>query len=321
MVTKMKKNKHRFLFTLEEKNVKNATRYFERNRGYGFGGAAFSGYWLWSLILFCSCNKKEPVPAYIHIDKIALTTLYPSEGSSSNKITDAWIYIDDQLVGAYEMPCTIPVLYSGTHVVKVLPGIKENGISDSRIPYPFYNRFEQVVSLTSGDITTLSPATTYSPGTKFSWIEDFEGVAMGICGSNGVHDSIIRITKTPTEVFELSGSGRVMLNGTQMLYLSMSCNKFALPQAGTPVFLELNYNCNTIFNIGVMGYSGTNSIDYQGISLSLLPTNGWNKVYVNLTTQLANTATSAKFSVFFSMVRNQDIPASFFYIDNVKLLN
>jgi len=51
-------------------------------------------------------NPAEPIPSYIHIDKIDLTTDYSSQGTSSNKITDAWIYVDNELIGAFEMPVT-----------------------------------------------------------------------------------------------------------------------------------------------------------------------------------------------------------------------
>jgi len=51
-----------------------------------------------SLLLLYSCNKEEPIPAYIHIDKIDLKTNYSIQGSNSHKIIDAWIYVDDQLL-------------------------------------------------------------------------------------------------------------------------------------------------------------------------------------------------------------------------------
>jgi len=273
------------------------------------------------VLLLLGCNKEEPIPAYIHIDKIDLTTVYANEGSSSHKITDAWIYIDDQFAGAYEMPFTIPVLYTGTRRVRVLAGIKENGISQTRIPYPFYNKFEQVVSLEPGVITTLTPVTTYIKDTEFSWKEDFENAATGICNNAGTHDTVMQITKIPSEVFELAGSGRVVLDLPQSSYLGISCDKFTLPQAGAPVFLELNYNCNTDFNVGIRGYSSTNTIAYQGISLSLRTTSGWNKIYINLSDQVTGAVTSVKFGIFFSMLKNPDVSSSYFYVDNVKLVN
>jgi hypothetical protein len=271
------------------------------------------------LILFASCNKEERIPAYIHIDKIALITAYANVGSNSNKIVDAWIYIDGQLAGTYELPCTIPVLYEGSHSVMVLPGIKENGISETRIPYPFYDKYEETVTFVPGQITTISPTTVYSQGADFSWLEDFEG-SHGICDNVGTPDTIMSIIHPPEDVFEMSGSGAVVLAAGHTSYFGITCNKYVLPQAGAPVFLELNYKCNTDLNVGIVGYSGT-TIDVQSISLTLRPTSGWNKVYINLTTEVTNATNSTQFAIFFSMLKNPDLTTSYFYLDNVKLIN
>lgn len=271
--------------------------------------------------LFFSCNKEEPIPAYIRIDSFTFTTNYSVQGSASHKIQDAWIYIDDQLVGAFEMPCTVPVLYFGEHTLKVLPGVKENGISETRIPYPFYERYEAKVTLTAGQILTVAPTSTYAASADFSWMEDFEGAGHSICKNTGAVDSVMEMIQTPEPgVFEGSGSGGFFLTNANS-YFGMTCNKYVLPKAGAAVFLEINYSCNTDFNIGIVGYDGSGGIEVQSISLTLRPTSGWNKVYVNLTNEVTAAVTSGTFSIFFSMIKNQDIPTSYAYVDNIKLIN
>ena len=269
------------------------------------------------VVLFLSCNKEEPIPAYIHIDKINLVATDPAnQGSNSNKIIDAWIYIDDQLVGAFEMPCTVPVLYYGDHTVKVFAGIKENGIAETRIEYPFYFRYETALSLTAGVITTITPTVNYSTGADFTWIEEFENFSIAVCDS-GTSDTIM--TQTTAEVFEGTGSGGVNLSSG--VYYGVSCNKYILPKQEAPVFLELDYKCNSEFNVGIVGYASNNLVDVQQIALTLRPTTGWNKVYVNLSNEISFALNSVKFGIFFSMVKNQDVSVSQIYIDNVKLIN
>lgn len=231
---------------------------------------------------------------------------------------DAWIYIDDQFVGAFEMPCTVPVLYDGSHIVKILPGIKENGISETRIYYPFYDKIEQTIMLTRGQVTTLNPSTTYSQGADFTWMEDFDGAWHSICKTDSSTDSIMTIVTAP-DAFEGTGSGKVSI--TSGTYAGISCNKYVLPKGGSPVFLELNYSCNTDFNVGIIGYLSNNAVDVQWTSLSLRPTSGWNKVYVNLTNEVSQATNSVKFGIFFSMLNNPDLSASYFYLDNVKLVH
>lgn len=272
-------------------------------------------------ILQMRCNKEEAIPAYVHIDTITFSTTYSSQGSSSHKILDAWVYIDDQLVGAFELPCTFPVLFpEGNHQIKILPGIKENGISETRIPYPFYERYEQTINLIPGEVTQVNPSTVYIQSASFTWMEDFEGAVPSICDSLN-SDTVIQKIVTPADVFELTGSGGIFLSGADKKYLGTSCNTYTLPKAGAAVFLELNYKCNTDFNVGLRGYNSNNTIDIQTISLILRATNGWNKTYINLTKDIAGTSNSTKFAIFFSMVKNDIAATSYIYLDNVKLIN
>src|SRR3954471_3898254 len=86
------------------------------------------------LLAFSGCNKEEPIPVYVHIEKISLVanpdgfvnSVTGDEGSLSSKISDAWVYVDEQLVGCFELPVTFPVLAEGTHTVKIRAGIKVN---------------------------------------------------------------------------------------------------------------------------------------------------------------------------------------------------
>ena len=82
------------------------------------------------LSILGSCNiynPAEPVPAYIHVDNIKVKgadTTATGQGTNSSKISDAWIYIDDQLIGCFEMPCTVPVISEGNHALRIRTGIK-----------------------------------------------------------------------------------------------------------------------------------------------------------------------------------------------------
>jgi len=270
------------------------------------------------LMFFFSCNKEEIIPSYIHIDKINLTTNSSVEGSNAHKVLDAWIYVDNNLVGAFEMPCTIPVIYSGEHKIKVMPGIKNNGSATERIVYPFYSTYEQTVTLTPTQITTLAPTVTYSSNVHFTWIEDFEGSSPSINDTVN-SDTVMKIVSAP-EAFE-GNSGGVFLTGTKNNYNGVSSNKYILPQGGTPVFLELNFNCNTQFNVGIIGYDANNIISIQQELISLYPTTGWNKVYIELTPVVSGSSSSAKFGIYFSMQKDANQTTSYFYLDNIKIVN
>ena len=104
-----------------------------------------------------SCKEDEPIPAYIKIDAVDLTTDQNTEGWNSQGIKDAWVYIDNNLVGAFELPAEFPVLEEGTHNISVGGGILLNGISSTRTEYPMYRFYESTVSLIPEQTTTVNP--------------------------------------------------------------------------------------------------------------------------------------------------------------------
>ena len=57
-----------------------------------------------SLLLF-SCNELDlGIPNYLIIEEINV-----NDNTTAN-ITDAWVYVDDNLIGVYELPANFPTL-------------------------------------------------------------------------------------------------------------------------------------------------------------------------------------------------------------------
>ena len=267
-------------------------------------------------VLFISCHKEAPVPAYIHIPAFTLTTNPGTEGSNSQKIVDAWIDVDGQSIGAFEMPCTVPALFSGDHTVTIFPGIKENGISESRVQYQFYTTYTVTATFTPGSIVNIHPSTKYTSYADFAFIEDFEGAVTGFCDSTASDTSMQIITAPDLEMPGEGQCGGVVLAGSKNSYYGSTCTRYTLTDT-PPIFLEMNYNCNTQFNVGVVAYDASGNYIGQEIALTLRSTTGWNKVYVNLSNVVIGFS-AAKYTIFFSMLKNGG--TSYFYLDNVKLI-
>ena len=95
----------------------------------------------WHFLLLIAVTNLKVIKQFqpiLQIDSVSLDTNYYEQGSNFKAITDAWVYVDDGLIGAFELPATIPVLAEGKHKLEIRPGIKLNGISSTRAPYPFY---------------------------------------------------------------------------------------------------------------------------------------------------------------------------------------
>lgn len=103
-----------------------------------FGGLSF-------LLLGC---EKAKAPAYLHIPEWNFQSK-PGEGTGSQKITELWVYQNEQLLGIYSTPANIPIIDLNRSKIQILPGIKNNGLSDSRIRYPFFQTLDTTLSFLS----------------------------------------------------------------------------------------------------------------------------------------------------------------------------
>lgn len=278
-------------------------------------------------ILFSGCNlynPAEPVPSYIHIDKIDLVTT-EIQGSNSSKITDAWVYIDEKLIGCFELPATIPVLYEGNHQVAIKAGIKVNGIAATRAPYPFYERFVQSTDLTRGSISTIKPIVTYVSNLNWDnaviWQENFESGISVTASPFGTDTLMKRITtsENPLLVFEGNAAGVAYINSTKTIFECVSSNSYILPRGDSPSFLELNYKCNYLFVVGLVAHGPSGSIRYKVLNIN--PSLNWNKIYIYLNPIISSSGASTDFSVFMGMLNNTGSNDAYLAIDNLKLVH
>ncbi len=269
-------------------------------------------------IYFSSCKKKNDlVPAYIHIDRINLSTNYETDGSNSCKITDAWVYIDDQLIGIYELPATFPVLASDQHDVMIRPGVKLNGISMSRGYYPFYQPYSVKMNLTPDKIDTINPTVIYYAD-KVQWKEDFEEGGVTLSKYTG-SDTAFTKTGDPALVFEGAFSSLANLSPSYPYLFAVSTNDYHIPQDLSPVFLELNYKTNNEINIGLLEELSTG--DHEKVqTITLNPNTEWKKIYINLTLTANYTVNVQSFKVYFEAYKPDSLANSEIYIDNIKLL-
>jgi hypothetical protein len=275
-------------------------------------------------IIFFSCSKEKyeaQIPAYISIDQITLTTDLATEGSASSNITDAWVYINDDFIGAFELPATFPVLKEGTAKLKVYAGIKENGISASRTRYLLYDPHEEQVNLVKGETLNIVPYVTDNSDVKFSWLEDFENASLSFLYSPG-NDTIIN--KVNTGVKEGVYSGYVYLTSSMDFFEATSPAFSSLPQNGSPIFLELDFKIKEPLSIGV--YVDTEQ--HRKITLNDTESNGsyiWKKIYINLTDIINSKPNVAEVKVYFGIKDTPSLPFVTtnpeIYIDNIKLVH
>jgi hypothetical protein len=268
-----------------------------------------------------SCEKfsgDQTIPAYLSIDSIYLTTNYYSEGTSSQRITDVWVYVDDEFMGTFELPARLPVLKSGKHSLKIWPGIKRNGIAATRVSYDFYNPISRDVNLVMDSTTKLGVVkTTYQSTALFVWKEDFEDISQSLDTTSGSSAWIQHTSAGSPLTFEGNHSGMVLLDSIHDFFECQTHAEYSIPAA--PVFLEMNFNTANALVVGVFTYGNTTL--YQTPIITLNPTNGqWKKIYIDLSTTLNAYSGMITYRVYFSALKDAGLKQSVICFDNFKVV-
>lgn len=282
-----------------------------------------------ALLLFSSCNlinPEEPVPAYIHLDKIILKdqTSHQAALANSYKITDAWVVIDGKSQGTYQMPCTFPVLKEGKHDIQITAGILDNGIGSTRSPYPFYTVYSKSVQFQKDSTLLITPEVSYTTRTIFTFNEDFESPGIIFDSTANSKCKIIKVNKNDDpSVFEGDYSGLVKLTTVQDSFEAVTVSDYKLPGHGSPVYLEINFKSDEELEVGFIAETYFGEI-IPDPKLSLHPTAVWKKVYINFTEDVSTVLGSdskATFKIILRSKLSEGKAMSRIYIDNIKLVH
>ncbi len=275
------------------------------------------------LLVIHSCEKftgDQTIPSYISINSISITTDYSAQGTSSSAITDAWVYVDDDFLGAYELPARVPVLKTGSHQVTILPGIKKNGIASTRTNYTYYNPIKKTVNLIQDSVIAVgSPVSTYISTMSFPFREDFEGLSIGFDTTQRSTVNIQLTAPGSPETFEKEHSGKVVLDDTAHSFFECQTHdEYPIP-ATAPLYLEMNFNTSNSITIGIITYSYSSL--YQIPVVTLNPTNGaWKKIYIDLSTSLWTYQGVTTFRVYMGTFIDPGKTQATILFDNFKVL-
>lgn len=299
---------------------------------------------LFLLLASASCKKfsgSQTIPSYIHIDAITVDSLtdYYVYGATTSKITDAWVYVDDSPLGAFELPTTLPILKKGPHKVAIYGGIKRDGIAAARAPYPFYRpRIYENLNLVEDSIINLRPVLTYYPvgeGVNIGWKEDFEN-ANTLQPTASSDTSIIRINgseawHSPNSFY----SGKIVLPPDSLDFEVVTDEFTFHSDYMSYCMLEMDYKCNDAFFVGVKYYENYQLTSHPLVQVQPTDTvnavpQRWNKIYINIGPIMNEHVSASYFKVYFTSdltidpyygepEYEQANRQRFFYFDNLKL--
>lgn len=282
-------------------------------------------------VISCSRDKYLATrPVYFSMPDYQLVTNYNDEGTSNSSITTAWIYVDNDLEGVYEVPLAAPVLLEpGPHTIRIFPGINLNGVSSSRAIYGFFER-ELFDTTLPGDLDTFNlplkyRRTNYTANSTVEIMEDFDEAGINLQATDIADTGIVKISDSslvftnPQQPGENNGRAGAMFTTSVFRQAEVaSVRTYNLPKNGDNVYLEMNYRCNQEFLIGVIA-NQPGGVSQQA-TVVVNPKETWNKIYINLVTELTAFRDADNFRIFIGTIHNSGNETGWVYLDNLKLV-
>ncbi|MBF25249.1 MAG: hypothetical protein CMP49_01860 [Flavobacteriales bacterium] len=272
--------------------------------------------------LKCSDNLNADIPSYIEIEEFNYngntnSTIPHDQTYNSVNITDAWVTMNGQIIGVFEIPCKIPILGDGIYNFNISPGIKANGIAGNRIKYPFYEIYQSEIEISNNLVSKIHPTTQYKTNTQIIYENEggFEMIAEGsILEATTISDTVHVIQEDV--VFQGNKSLAIYLDSTNTYFDIRTIDELELSQN---TFLELNFKSNISFNIGIII---TNDLDilqrYELIQL--YASDDWKKIYLDLAPLISLGNNSSKYKIYFDGQYSNTEIENAVYIDNLKLV-
>lgn len=259
-------------------------------------------------------DSEKPIPFFL--DLKSPQVIEPIQNiPGTHKITEAWVFADGQIQGLFPVPGIAPLhLINEKTEIKILAGIKNNGMNDNPVFYPFLKEVPVVLSPEPNKTYEVPLNFSYTEGAKFSVNENFEGNHLFTFNLDN---------KTGPKLISTSEQSRTGLK-SGMVVLTNS-NNFIEVATETSVqrgfnsrgesYVEFDYKGEGEVAVGIAkSQNGFFRVEYI---LFVPAKSDWNHIYVEFTDKISpNDFDSYKMLLAFTKTGNS--AESKIYIDNYK---
>ena len=298
------------------------------------------------LLTMSSCKKfsgEVTVPAYIHIDRIDVVR--QSHNAPSNEegfytsdidVVELVCYFEgdasETRLGAYELPCTVPVLRHGKmKYLTVNAAVKQDGVSGTHIAYPFYQPIQlENVDLVADDTVFLGTydeargdyrltTSYYSKGSRLKVLAEcfFEPTSFATCFDSNV----VWVMGDPAGACTGQGYGKIHVPDTAKIFTFGFTDSTEFDPANSRIlYMELEYKTDFPLFIHMLGFSTTQNSTITSKSVMCInPKKQWNKMYVNLGRTWSQFNFRTPIALYFQVVNEEGIEGDIL-IDNIKVI-
>lgn len=254
----------------------------------------------------CKPMPNDGVPFFLKVDTVFVVDSTGTD-TLSERITDIWAETKSTNLGAFERPCSIPVLEEGAVSFILTPGIYQSGQSAVRVNYPFYAPDTFTLQAERGQMYTRKPVFRYIKATKVAFADNFE-IGNNFTDMGISNDSAHYGTRCGTITVTAVDSNKMAYQTTNIPLT-----------AGQEIWLEVDYKSDVPFWVGYQGHYPGSTVVSTNQVLFVNARSSWNKLYVKLSESVAASLAST-YSIYFEALRPYGSNGGTVYIDNVKLL-
>jgi hypothetical protein len=256
---------------------------------------------LWALVLpFCAVSCKdtpEAIPSYLTIQPFVVDA---DGGAGWQKITEGWLYVNGEFLGAYTLPASVPALAEGDSEVQIFPGVRQNGIAETPNIYPFLKRYVQHIDLVPGEARSITPSTSYDNTVQYPWTFDRSSFDFGSTIPLENRDSDADNSFAITADGAFSGKCVLMNLDTTHALMEIATEAITLPTTyAQEVWMELHFRNDVPFYLYIIGLENGAEVKQPLYAFKVKDAGVWNKIYLNLTETLLTFNHATEYRLFF----------------------
>ena len=285
-------------------------------------------YWigLLSLLSINACKvEKSFIPSYVEINQIDVDAS-SINGNNIHDIKAIQVYVNNQTVGTFPVPCKFPIDASGKVEIQATAFVKINGNSKTLVPYKSLNILLDTIEVQREKSITWLPKFTYRNNVEIVWQEDFEDSSSTFVP---IRKDSLDYTKIEMRPFNLSNR----FTNPSLVFVSRFANVDtfrsmdmayfsriqSLPADGRDAILEFDINTALPVLVALRRFGSTRPEFVYYLTVN--PTNNeWKRFYINLIYEIQGQPDNTQYEIFFSLDKPQDFEGSTeFLIDNIRL--
>jgi hypothetical protein len=282
-------------------------------------------YLLFLGLILGACVKNNPDPAWLEVSEwslVANATHNGEEGQLTHNITDAWVYVDDQLVGVFEVPFKIPILKEGSVNIRIYPTIRVNGISATKMRNEHLVPFETTGVFVKNQVLSISPVTRYRDDVNF-WVEDFEDINIKLTDDPNTSSAQLTLSNDSLQWFNGNYYGKVLLSAQDSMWVAYTNQdqQLSIPK-NKQAMLEIDY-CNSVPFTNYLLFvnaNGTNENVMVTMNKSPLESLRWKKIYILLSEVITAGPNNTNYIQAFRAFYDTSISNNLILIDNIKVV-